>query len=207
MNKTVLFCIAGMFLFSACSSTPKTDTAAETAVTEAAPEPVTIDELVEQYYQKQTADLEKVATVERNDDGTIKILLKNDNLFDYASAELSKGAKTQLAQIAKVLNDYPENIIIIEGYTDSRGTEAANIVLSQRRAEAVYHELMGSKLKTYSLSYRGYGPANPVATNKTAEGRAQNRRVNISIRVNKRLLERKHNLVTAQATVNTVVNI
>ena len=71
----------------------------------------------------------------------------------------------------------------IEGYTDNTGAEKANVLLSQKRAKAV-HEYLVTKggIDTSRLTSEGYGPANPVADNKTAEGRTLNRRVELKLK-------------------------
>ena len=75
---------------------------------------------------------------------------------------------------------------MVQGYTDSTGTDAINNRLSKERAKAVYDFLLGSGLKTKSITYIGYGSANPIASNSTAAGRAQNRRVVLSITANEK---------------------
>ncbi|MBR2392269.1 MAG: OmpA family protein [Elusimicrobiaceae bacterium] len=75
---------------------------------------------------------------------------------------------------------------MVQGYTDSTGGDAINIPLSQQRAKAVYDYLLGTGLKTLSISYVGYGSSNPIASNSTAEGRAQNRRVVLAITANEK---------------------
>ncbi|MGB2578106.1 outer membrane protein OmpA-like peptidoglycan-associated protein [Elusimicrobium simillimum] len=144
------------------------------------------------YYDKQAKELAKIATVERNADGSIKVVLKNDILFATGSSELSAAAKQNVADLGKVLKKYPENIIVVEGYTDSTGSEAFNLSLSQKRAQAVYNELLANNVKTYSIGYQGFGQSNPIASNATAEGRSQNRRVNLNITANQKLVEQNY---------------
>ena len=78
---------------------------------------------------------------------------------------------------------------MVQGYTDSTGGDAINQKLSTERAKAVYDYLLGSGLKTLSIKYVGYGSANPVASNATAEGRAANRRVVLAITANEKDLQ------------------
>ena len=83
-----------------------------------------------------------------------------------------------LADVAALLKQYPESTVRIEGYTDDRGSAASNKSLSQKRAEAVAKVLVDKlSIDTARVSAKGFGEANPVASNKTAEGREQNRRV------------------------------
>ena len=86
-----------------------------------------------------------------------------------------------LNQVAQVLNDFPKMRISIEGHTDNVGTEAANMRLSQKRAEAVLDYLVSKGISPERLDATGFGPTKPVASNKTAKGRAQNRRTEFRI--------------------------
>jgi outer membrane protein OmpA-like peptidoglycan-associated protein len=79
------------------------------------------------------------------------------------------------------LQKYPERRVVIEGHTDSVGSEAYNLDLSQRRAEAVWDCLLQNGVNAAPMSPRGAGKAPPVASNDTAEGRQQNRRVELIV--------------------------
>jgi outer membrane protein OmpA-like peptidoglycan-associated protein len=79
------------------------------------------------------------------------------------------------------LQKYPERRVLIEGHTDSVGSDAYNLDLSQRRADAVRDFLLQNGVNAAQISTRGYGKASPVASNATAEGRQQNRRVELII--------------------------
>ena len=97
--------------------------------------------------------------------------------FEYNSVQLTGPAQQTLDQVASALAAQPELTVEIQGYTDSTGPAAYNLKLSQRRAESVKQYLIGKGVNGSTLTARGYGKANPVASNGTAEGRAQNRRV------------------------------
>ena len=137
------------------------------------------------YYDKQAKELAAIAEVVKSDAG-IQVYLKNDILFATSSAELTDASRQTLTDLNRVLKKYPKNRIVVQGYTDSTGGDAINIPLSQQRAKAVYDYLLGTGLKTLSISYVGYGSSNPIASNSTAEGRAQNRRVVLSITANEK---------------------
>jgi outer membrane protein OmpA-like peptidoglycan-associated protein len=141
------------------------------------------------YYDKQAKELAKIAEVTKTNNG-IEVNLKGEILFETGKAELSDQARQTLIDLNKVLKKYPSNIIIVEGYTDSTGSAAVNKTLSQQRAKAVYDFILANGLKTEALTYVGYGPANPIAANNTAEGRAKNRRVELKITTNKELIEK-----------------
>lgn len=137
------------------------------------------------YYDKQAKELAAIADVVKGENG-IQVFLKNDILFDVGSAVLSTDSISTLNDLNRVLKKYPKNRIVVQGYTDSTGSEAYNLQLSKQRAQAVYNHLLSNGLKTLSITYVGYGEANPVASNDTEAGRAQNRRVVLSITANEK---------------------
>lgn len=137
------------------------------------------------YYDKQAKELAAIADVVKGDNG-IQVFLKNDILFDVGSAELSAQAMQTLTDLNRVLKKYPKNRIVVQGFTDSTGSEEFNKKLSQQRAQAVYNFLIGSGLKTLSITYVGFGETNPIASNDTEEGRSKNRRVVLSITANEK---------------------
>ena len=101
-------------------------------------------------------------------------------LFDFDKAEIRPGSKSQLDEIAKLLNDRPDMKVLIVGHTDSEGALEYNQLLSARRATAVVDALTDSYgIDSARLTPVGAGMAAPVATNRTEEGRAANRRVEI----------------------------
>ena len=126
-----------------------------------------------------------IADVVKGDNG-IQVFLKNDILFDVNSAVLSTDAMNTLNDLNRVLKKYPKNRIVVQGYTDSTGADNYNKTLSQQRAQAVYNYLLAGGLKTLSITYVGFGKANPIASNDTEEGRAQNRRVVLAITANEK---------------------
>jgi OOP family OmpA-OmpF porin len=97
--------------------------------------------------------------------------------FEYNSAQLTGPAQQTLDQVAAALAAQPELTVEIQGYTDSTGPAQYNLGLSQRRAESVKAYLASKGVNDSMLTARGYGKQNPVASNATAQGRAQNRRV------------------------------
>ena len=99
--------------------------------------------------------------------------------FAYAKAELTPEGQAKVQRAAQALNQYPNRRIEVNGYTDSSGDDARNLRLSERRADAVKQTLVESGVDASRVTATGYGSANPVASNATAEGRAQNRRVEI----------------------------
>jgi outer membrane protein OmpA-like peptidoglycan-associated protein len=92
-------------------------------------------------------------------------------------SQLTAPAQQTLDEVASALATQPELNVEIQGYTDSIGTPAYNLNLSQRRAEAVKAYLVSKGVSASALTAKGYGKASPIASNSTAEGRAENRRV------------------------------
>lgn len=102
-------------------------------------------------------------------------------LFKTGSAVLNKSTAVGLDKVADWIKATPKARIQIAGYTDSVGSDASNLKLSQARAKAVYTYLVSKGCNAKMLSYKGYGKKDPVADNSTAEGRAANRRVELKI--------------------------
>lgn len=133
---------------------------------------------------KQEAELRQIPGVEvdRPSEGEINVTLKNEVLFDYDSSALRPDSKTTLTSLAQNLRQYPDNMVDIEGHTDATGTESYNQKLSERRAASVADYLISQGTPASMLTVYGYGEMRPRSTNDTAEGRQQNRRVEIKIR-------------------------
>ena len=135
------------------------------------------------YLDKQAEELKQVAeTTKRTQDG-ILVDLKSKLLFTTDSAVLKPEAVEMVAKLGGILAKYPEDRIRIAGFTDSTGTVAHNEELSLRRAKAVRDVLQERGVKAEQMMVQGMGPQRPVASNGTAAGRAQNRRVELHIDV------------------------
>ena len=104
-----------------------------------------------------------------------------DGAFGLDSIELSQALIDQLTEVASVLNGYPQARATVVGYSDSTGPALYNQNLSERRAQAVVDKLIEMDVTPTQLEWRGEGESFPVADNQTAEGRAQNRRVEITV--------------------------
>ena len=125
-----------------------------------------------------TAALAKLAAVKEEERGQV-ITLSGSVLFASDKSELLPSAQTRLGQVADALLATRQRTLIVEGHTDSRGSESHNIDLSLRRAEAVRDFLIQKGYDRDRISAQGIGRARPVADNNSAEGRANNRRVEI----------------------------
>ncbi len=99
--------------------------------------------------------------------------------FETAKATLLPESQVTLDRVAASLAAHPDLKVEVAGHTDSRGRRAANIRLSQARAQAVADYLVGRGIAASRLSAKGYGPDRPVGDNATEEGRARNRRVEL----------------------------
>jgi outer membrane protein OmpA-like peptidoglycan-associated protein len=109
------------------------------------------------------------------------VLTLGDVLFDTGQASLKPGAARTVDALVTFLNENPERNVLIEGFTDSVGSDEFNLGLSQRRADAVRTALVERGIAGTRIRTRGYGEAYPVAGNETPAGRQQNRRVEIVI--------------------------
>ncbi len=109
------------------------------------------------------------------------VLTLGDVLFDVDEASLKAGATQSLSRLVTFLKEYPDRQVLVEGHTDSTGTDQYNLGLSQRRAESVVQFLTLNGIAPERAIARGYGKAYPVAGNETAAGRQRNRRVEIVI--------------------------
>jgi outer membrane protein OmpA-like peptidoglycan-associated protein len=126
--------------------------------------------------ERELAELQ----AERTDRGLV-VTVSDDILFDVDQADLKPGAAQQLARVSDFLRNHPDRNILIEGHTDSTASDSYNLALSQRRANAVEDFLISQGGDPTRISARGYGEQLPVATNDTAAGRQQNRRVELVI--------------------------
>lgn len=119
----------------------------------------------------------------------IKYTVNSDLLFRPGSWEMSKQGQEVIAKLAPRLAPFQQSKIVVHGYTDNapvgralqRQGITSNEVLSQKRAEAVMQYLLTQGVKPDMISAQGRGEADPLATNATAEGRAQNRRVELTL--------------------------
>jgi outer membrane protein OmpA-like peptidoglycan-associated protein len=116
---------------------------------------------------------------QRTDRGIVLTL--GDVLFDVDEASLKPGAASTITQLAEFLNEYPERSLVIEGHTDNTGPDAYNEDLSERRANALAMALEQRGVTGSRLVTRGLGESQPVASNETAAGRQQNRRVEVVV--------------------------
>jgi outer membrane protein OmpA-like peptidoglycan-associated protein len=139
---------------------------------------------------KQAEEIEKTvpdAKVERVGEGIV-VEFSSAVLFGFDQAALSAEAMANLDKLVTVLNTYPDTNIEVQGHTDSKGTEAYNQTLSERRSKAVSDYILTRGIKTERVTPKGFGETLPEYDNETEEGRAQNRRVEFLITANEKMI-------------------
>lgn len=139
---------------------------------------------------KQAEEIKKTvpdAKVIRVEEGIV-VEFSSNVLFGFDKSDLSVDAKSNLDKLTKILNTYPDTDIEIQGHTDSKGSDAYNQSLSERRAYSVSYYLTGKGIDSKRLLIQGFGESLPKYTNDTEEGRAQNRRVEFVITANEKMI-------------------
>lgn len=138
------------------------------------------------YMDRQNKDLRaklegRGVYITRSGDNII-LNMPGDVTFSSGSADLSSSFMPVLNDVGVILNQYPSTYIDVVGHADSTGNAASNMELSERRANAVAGYLVGQKVKAERIYIAGAGDTQPIASNATPEGRAKNRRVEITLR-------------------------
>ena len=139
------------------------------------------EHLEKQKQQMQQATAGTNVQVTQTADNRLKINVPSDAGFASDSAQLNPKLHPALNELATSLMQNPTETVQIVGYTDSTGGDAVNQPLSQNRAQSVESYLVSRGVQPQRISTQGMGAQNPVASNETAEGRAQNRRVEIFV--------------------------
>ncbi|MCB9052754.1 MAG: OmpA family protein [Lewinellaceae bacterium] len=142
-----------------------------------------IDHEMDKRAEKIQQELGETATVERVGEG-IKLTFDSQLLFEFGKSDLKESNKRDLQKFAETLKQYTDTDLLIVGHTDSRGSDSFNQTLSTQRAGAVADYLAYSGVNRSRLRIQGEGESQPVASNDTDQGRAQNRRVEIAVYAN-----------------------
>jgi outer membrane protein OmpA-like peptidoglycan-associated protein len=121
-------------------------------------------------------------TVERTGEDTLMVHFDSDVLFGSGSASLDSDGRSTLDQVADVVNDYRKTAVVIQGHTDSAGSEESNHYLSERRARSVESFLTSQGVDPDRMTAIGFGESAPVASNGSAHGRQKNRRVDVLLK-------------------------
>lgn len=121
-------------------------------------------------------------TVERVGKDTLLVRFDSDVLFDVDSATIKPAGRDTLTQMAGVLSEFNKTAVIVQGHTDSTGSETHNQNLSERRAQAARNYLVGRGVEPQRVAALGFGESQPVAANDTATDRQRNRRVEVLLK-------------------------
>jgi outer membrane protein OmpA-like peptidoglycan-associated protein len=159
-------------------------TAAQTTATAAQTAAQAADRKADQANQGLQAANNRISTLESRSSVVNDNYTESDKktvTFKFNSSVLDNSAKSTLDSIASSVGNGNGFMIELQGYTDARGSEQYNLGLSQRRAESVERYLMTKKIPLYRISIVGLGKDDPVADNKSEQGRSQNRRVEVRV--------------------------
>ena len=119
--------------------------------------------------------------VGRNPDGSVQLIMPGSITFDTNKSNIKPNFYGTLNKVAQVLAEDNKSAILVTGYTDNTGNDSINIPLSQARAQSVKNYLASQGVSSSRIDAQGLGSSNPIASNATAAGKEQNRRVEISI--------------------------
>ena len=157
--------------------------------------------IIGDYMDDAAAEMERDlegARIERIGEG-IKITFDSGILFAVNESALENEAQENLTNLATILKKYEDTDVLIEGHTDSDGSESHNQSLSESRAGSVKAYLVASEVRGARMTTVGYGEAQPVADNSTRDGKRQNRRVEIAIMANDKLKKQAEKQAESQA--------
>ena len=129
------------------------------------------------------------AQVERVDDGIVVTFDESSGYFATNKYNLNEASQATLNKLIGVFKEFPDTNILVVGHTDSMGSDDYNMTLSKNRAYAVTNYLTQSGVSAGRLTTNWFGETQPVHDNSTAEGRAKNRRVNVAILPNEKMIE------------------
>ena len=191
-NRAILGIACGALMLAACA-TESESTKSQAQLAEAQKQDAELEQEYQDLNKALGADLSaKTMQITRLQEA-IKLSINNELLFPSGGWEMSDSAKDRIAQIAKVLAPHQTTKIDVNGHTDnvpigpalaSQGV-TSNLILSEKRANTVLQFMISQGVRPDLVSARGFGDSNPVASNDTAEGRAQNRRVELTASVKK----------------------
>lgn len=145
--------------------------------------------LIGQKMDKQAAEIEKKipgAEVKRVGEG-INVTFESGVLFAFDKYDLTNDAKGKIGELSKILNEYPDTYVRVEGHTDSAGTESYNMNLAGNRASAVVQELRTHDITGGRIKMESFGEKQPKFPNDTEQNRAKNRRVEFAIYANEKM--------------------
>lgn len=148
--------------------------------------------VIGQKMDKQAKEIKETlpgAEVERVNEGIKVTLPENMVNFAFNSSELTVASKNNLDKLAEILTNNMDTNINIYGHTDSKGSDAYNQTLSEKRADSVKKYLISKGISASRMYSMGMGEQSPVASNETEAGRAKNRRVEFAITANEKMIQ------------------
>lgn len=175
------------FLLAGCAASDFSDTASSRGVNKAPLMNVTkpfvanaqvmaLNAQLQQAYSNHEAQVLRVGN-------EIKVTYPSDVLFGVGGEALLPSSQAVLDPLIAAVKAYPRATVRMDGFTDNSGSQESNVTHSEGRAQSVARYLIGDGLAADKMSLKGYGSDDPVASNDTPEGRAQNRRIVITIKV------------------------
>jgi len=129
---------------------------------------------------QQALLLASFTEIQRTREGIV-VILKSDDLFEKRDEALKSNSISQLERIGDILAAYPADRLIVAGHTDNQGTDEAAKLLTESQAMAVRNQLLTRHIPEKHITSVGMGKSEPIASNGTVEGQAQNRRLEIRI--------------------------
>ncbi len=145
-------------------------------------------ELEQEFADHDEIQVDKVT--DQNDLPAIKLTFKEAILFDTGKSNLSAASMNALSKLAESLEQYPDTDVTVYGHTDNTGSRAVNEKLSKERADVVANYLVGHHVSRSRIDTEGLAYDDPIASNDTAAGRAQNRRVEIYLTASQDMISR-----------------
>ncbi len=145
--------------------------------------------LIGRKMDKQADEISQIpgAEVKRVGEG-INVTFETGVLFGYDRDDLTSDARKRLADLAKILNKYPDTYVLVEGHTDASGTDTYNMDLSKRRASQVATYLQEEDIRNQRILTKWYGESQPKYSNDTEDDRSKNRRVEFAIYANEKMV-------------------
>jgi outer membrane protein OmpA-like peptidoglycan-associated protein len=184
MMKTSLIFFFSFFLLTACTipqTTNREKGMPAAAKSEPKATPTTVSRAANlERDLRQALAASTAAAVSREGDH-LAVTFQGDVTFDKGSAIVKPILHAEISRLARVLAQYPEAVIRVEGHTDSKGSDALNMKLSMERAESVRNLLFKQGVGNRWIGVAGFGKNRPIAGNDTEAGRQQNRRVEIMV--------------------------
>jgi len=184
MNRLTITCVIGaglLLVLPGCVSKQKYE--------ESQQKNTELEQEYQQLNQQMSAELNNKSMQISRLQNAIKLSINSQLLFPSGRWDMSETAKQSITKVAAILAPHQTTKIVVSGYTDNtpigpglmREGITSNLILSQKRADTVTQFMISQGVKPSMISSQGFGEANPVASNDTPEGRAQNRRVELTL--------------------------